>query len=165
MEIIREKKYTFVKFEISAAEWSSSIDKAFEIVKKDISSKGFRKGHVPRSVYDKQYGVQSLYDKALEILADEKYSLMFEDGSVEIFSTVDFEGPKNIEDLENPNGFSFSFKVENMPEVVLGEYKGLVVNKQDNSVSEHDIEHSLYHLVEKDVVEQPKEGENVLLEN
>ena len=138
-----------VKF--NKKEFDEAIDKAFDKKKKDIKLDGFRKGKVPKDVYFKKNGKESLYMDALNVLLPEAYDKALKDYKPIIDPKVDI---KSISE----DGVEFEFTITTMPEVKIEKYKGLSVKKEKVKVTKEEIDHEIGHLLERFVEYEVKEG-------
>ncbi|OAT74331.1 trigger factor [Parageobacillus thermoglucosidasius] len=130
--------------EVDAEKVNEGLDAAFKKVVKNITVPGFRKGKVPRVIFEKRFGVEALYQDALDILLPEAYAKAVEEAGIE---PVDV--PKiDIEQMEKGKSLIFTARVTVKPEVKLGQYKGLEVEKMDATVTEEDVENELKRLQE-----------------
>lgn len=129
-----------VKF--NKKEFESAIDKAFEKKKNDIKMDGFRKGKVPKDVYFKKVGKETLYMDALDELLPEAYDKVMKNYKPIIDPKVDI---KSI----GEDGVEFLFTITTMPEVEISKYKGLNIKKEKVAVSDDEINHELGHLLER----------------
>lgn len=149
--------YAKFTFTITPDAFKHGLDHAFEEIKGDVEVKGFRKGAVPRNIYESKFGIESLYEKALNHTIGHLYEQVFEEKSVVIVGDpkldVDFSKISHEQDFE----VSLTFPIK--PEVTLGEYTGLEVEKKDVEVKDADIDQEIDHLLSKDAVLEPKEGE------
>ena len=127
---------------IEKEEFEKAIDKAFENKKKDIKLDGFRKGKVPKDVYFKKAGKESLYMDALDILLPSAYDKAMKDYKPIIDPKVDI---KSI----GEDGVEFVFTITTMPNVEIKKYKGLNIKKPKVEVKEEEIEHEMRHLIER----------------
>lgn len=127
--------------EVPAEKVDEALDKAFKKVVKQINVPGFRKGKMPRQMFEKKFGVESLFQDALELLVNENYPLAIDETGIEPVDQpeIDFE----MEDLGKHKDFKFTAKVTVKPEVTLGDYKGLEVTKQETAVTDEEIEQQL----------------------
>ncbi|MBO2537486.1 trigger factor [Rummeliibacillus suwonensis] len=127
--------------EVAAEKVDEALDKAFKKVVKQINVPGFRKGKLPRQLFEKRFGVESLFQDALEFLVNENYPIAIDEAGIEPVDQpeIDFE----IEDLGKHKEFKFTAKVTVKPEVALGDYKGLEVTKQETAVTDEEIEQQL----------------------
>lgn len=138
-----------VKFD--KKEFDAAIDKAFDKKKNDIKLDGFRKGKVPKDVYYKKNGKESLYMEALNILLPEAYDRALKDYKPIIDPKVDI---KSIDE----NGVEFLFTITTMPEINIKKYKGLNVKKETVKVTKEEINHEIDHLLERFVEYEVKDG-------
>ena len=141
-------------FEISEESIKQGLEVAFNRVKKNLNVPGFRKGKVSRQVFNKMYGEEALYQDALNFLLPDAY-----DNAVEETGIFPVTQPKiDIESLEKGQPWVIKATVIVKPEVKLGEYKGLTVEKQDRTVSEQDVEDRLLQEQAKSAELVVKEG-------
>ena len=134
-----ETNKVVLTFEISQEDIKKGLDQAFNRVKKNVNVPGFRKGKVSRQVFEKMYGEEALYQDALNILLPDAY-----DNAVEETGIFPVTQPTiDIESIEKGKPWIIKAEVIVKPEVKLGEYKGLTVEKQDRTVSEQDVEDRL----------------------
>ncbi|SFA38974.1 trigger factor [Parageobacillus thermantarcticus] len=130
--------------EVDAEKVNEGLDAAFKKVVKNVTVPGFRKGKVPRVIFEKRFGVEALYQDALDILLPEAYAKAVEEAGIE---PVDI--PKiDIEQMEKGKSLIFTARVIVKPEVKLGQYKGLEVEKMDATVTDEDVENELKRLQE-----------------
>ncbi|WP_332689576.1 trigger factor [Halalkalibacter lacteus] len=131
--------------DVAAEKVDAALDQAFKKVVKKVNVPGFRKGKVPRSMFEKQFGVESLYQDALDILLPEAYA-----GAIEAKGIEPVDRPEiDIETMEKGSTLVFTAKVTVKPEVELGEYKGLEVEEQDTTVTDEDVDAELKTLQER----------------
>ena len=144
---IRKKENNKMEVEIiiSQEKWEESIQKSYEETKSKYSVQGFRKGKAPRKVIEKQYGEGVFLDYALEIaFADEYNKFLDENLNIEPISQPDVK----IEKFEK-EGIVLLATTELMPEVKLGKYKDLTVEKNKDKVKKEDIENELKNIAER----------------
>jgi trigger factor len=130
--------------EVDAEKVNEGLDAAFKKVVKNVSLPGFRKGKVPRALFEKRFGVEALYQDALDILLPEAYAKAVEETGIE---PVDYPHI-DIEQMEKGKNLIFTAKVTVKPEVKLGQYKELEVEKADATVTDEDVENELKRLQE-----------------
>ena len=122
--------------EVSAEELEKAIEKVFQRQKKNISIPGFRKGKVPRQMVEKMYGKEVFYEEAANDLMPAAYEKAYGECEEEIVSS-----PKiTILQLESGKPFIFSAEVALKPEVTLGQYKGVKVDKAEVAVSDEEVD-------------------------
>ncbi|NLN50482.1 MAG: trigger factor [Acholeplasmataceae bacterium] len=139
--------YAKFTFEITPKVFAEGLDYAFDKVKKDIEVKGFRKGHVPRNVYENRFGVESLYEEALNYVIAQNYQKVFEESTVIIVGEPKIDVDIKKITLEKPFEVSLTFPVK--PDVKLGAYVGAEVEKKDLTVSEEEIEQEIQMLLSR----------------
>lgn len=131
--------------EVDVKTVNEGLDQAFKKVSKDINIPGFRKGKVPRPLFEKRFGVESLFQDALDFILPESYAKAVEEAEIEPVDRPEID----IEQMEKGKELIFTAKVTVKPEVKLGEYKGLEVEKLDDTVTDADVEEELKSLQEK----------------
>ena len=123
-------------FEIPVEEVNTALDIAYKKVRKNISVPGFRKGKVPRQIFNNVYGEASLYEEALNITLPSAYQKAVEEEGLEVVAQPQID----IESMEKGQPWVLTAKVTLKPEVKLGDYKGLTVEKQDRTVTDEAVE-------------------------
>jgi trigger factor len=155
-----------LKVEIEAERVNEALEQAYKKVVKDIDISGFRKGKVPRKVLEARYGKEVLHKDALDILIPEGYREALDETGIEPIDQPDIEDFH----IEEDEPASFTAIVEVKPEVELGEYTGLDVEKESAEVTEEEIEeeiervrnqHSQLVASDKEVVE---DGDFVIID-
>lgn len=122
-------------FEIQPDKIKEGLDIAFNKVKKSLNVPGFRKGRVPRQIFNKMYGEEALYQDALNALLPEAYANAISESKIKPVSQPEI----NVESMEKDSAWVLSAKVTVEPEVELGEYKGLEVMKHSTDVSDKEV--------------------------
>lgn len=121
------------------------LDSAFKKVVKQVHIPGFRKGRIPRSLFEKRFGVESLYQDALDVILPEAYVTAVEEAGIEPVDQPEID----IEQMEKGKELIFTATVVVKPEVQLGEYKGLEGEEMDTEVTDEDVENELKTLQER----------------
>jgi trigger factor len=134
-----EKNQGVLTVEVESERVDSALDKAFKKVSAKVNVPGFRKGKVPRSMFESRFGVESLYQDALDILLPEVYTEAVNETGI---APVD-RPEVDVEQIGKGQALKFTAKVLVKPEVTLGEYKGVEVPVQSAEVSEEEIEAEL----------------------
>ncbi|WP_123041321.1 trigger factor [Cohnella candidum] len=137
-----EKNVGVLDVEIDAEQVAVALDKAFRKVVAKVNVPGFRKGKVPRAIFEARFGVESLYQDAIDILLPQAYSEAVEQAGIEPVDRPDVD----VEQFAKGQAFKFKAKVTVKPEVKLGEYKGLEVPAADAEVTEEEIAKELERL-------------------
>lgn len=132
-------------FEVSSEEFDQALDQAFKKVSKDVQVPGFRKGKIPRGIFEKRFGVESLYQDAVDIVLPGAYSKAVDEA--EIFPIA--QPSIDIDQIEKGQPLVFTAEVEVKPEVKLGEYKGLEVEEKSVEVTDEDVEQEIENLRER----------------
>ncbi|MDR0267729.1 trigger factor [Paenibacillus sp.] len=140
-----EKNLGVLEVEVGADRVSDALDKAFTKVAKKANVPGFRKGKVPRSIFEARYGVEALYQDAIDILLPEVYTEAVNETDIFPVDRPEVE----IDQFAKGQAFKFKAKVTVKPEVTLGEYKGVEVPAQKIEVSEEEVGEELKRLQER----------------
>lgn len=127
--------------EVSPEEFDRGLDQAFKKVVKDVQIPGFRKGKVPRKIFENRFGVESLYQDAVDIILPDAYMKAVEETGIEPIEQPEVD----IEEIEQGKDLIFTAKVTVKPEATLGEYKGLEVEEQSVDVTDEDVDHEIEH--------------------
>ncbi|MCM1143642.1 MAG: trigger factor [Blautia sp.] len=130
-----EKNMAKLTIEAGADELDKAIDTAYQRQKGKISIPGFRKGKVPRKMIERMYGKEVFYEDAANILIPDAYEKALDECEEEIVSSPKIE----VTQIEAGKPFIFTAMVALKPEVKLGKYKGVKVDKADVEVTEDDI--------------------------
>lgn len=131
--------------EVNSERVDGALDQAFKKVVKTVNIPGFRKGKAPRQIFEQKFGVESLYQDALDILLPEAYSKAIEESAIEPVDKPDID----IDDMEKGKPLVFRATVTVKPEVKLGEYKGLEVEVDPVEVTDEDVDQEITQLQEK----------------
>lgn len=151
--------------EVAAEEVEKALQNAYMKQKKQISLPGFRKGKVPRQMVEKMYGPSIFYNDAVDALLPEAYGKAYDECELEIASRPAIE----IVQIEKGKPFIFTAEVAVKPEVTLGQYKGLEVEKVSTRVTQKEVDAKIQEEAEKNArtisVERPVEdGDQVVLD-
>ena len=140
-----EKNMAKLTIEVSAEEFGKAMQKAYQKQKNHISLPGFRKGKAPMAMIEKMYGPQVFYEDAANILMPEAYANAADESGLDIVSQPDIE----VTQIEKGKTFIFTAEVAVKPEVVLGGYKGVEVEKKTAEVTDEEIQAELLKEQEK----------------
>lgn len=130
-----EKNMAKLTIETSAEEFEAAVEKAYQKNKSKMNVQGFRKGKAPRKVIEKMYGAGVFYEEAANILMPEAYGKALDECDLEIVSQPSVE----VVQVEAGKPFIFTAEVAVKPEVTLGDYKGIEVEKNDVEVSDDEV--------------------------
>ena len=155
---ILEDKRVQIDLTLDAKEWEEAVQGAYEKNKGKYSVQGFRKGHTPRKVLEKTYGASLFYDDAIDNCFYRYYfEVLSKEKTIEPVATPDIE-IKSISE----KGLELILKITVKPEVKLGEYKGLKVEKKAVKVTKAEVDKELQGMLESRVkyVEVEREIKN-----
>ena len=126
-------------FEIGTDKIKEGVDKAFNRTKGKLNVPGFRKGHVPRQIFNKMYGEEALYQDAVNILLPEAYEAAVKEAGIE---PVD-QPRVDVESMDKDKPWVLSAIVTVKPEVKLGEYKGVKIIKKSTRVTSKEVDEEI----------------------
>ena len=161
-----EKNMAKLTIEVSADDLEKAIQSAYNKQKKQICVPGFRKGKVPRQMVEKMYGVEIFYDDAANSIIPKAYADAYDECELEIVSQPEID----VVQIEKGKPFIFTAEVAVKPEVTLGEYKGLAVDKISTRVTQKEVDAKIQEEAEKNartiVVEDRavQDGDEVVLD-
>ena len=150
---VKNKNVHEVSVKIEGQDWKDALDKTFKEKVKDAKVDGFRKGKVPRDIYEKNFGKESLWLNAADVVLQDAYSKAMEESKLIPVVQPDVD-LKNISD----EGVEFTFKIVTKPEVNVKKYKGLNIKPEEVEVTKEEIEHELGHVLERYTELVTKEG-------
>ena len=125
--------------EVPAEEVEKALQAAYLKERGKISLPGFRKGRVPRQMIEKMYGPEVFYDEAANRMISEAYAKAYDECELELVSQPKIE----ITQLEKGKEFIFTAEVAVKPEVKLGEYKGLKVDKVSTRITQKEVDEEI----------------------
>ncbi|MGI8349795.1 trigger factor [Niallia circulans] len=131
--------------ELDAEKLNEGLDLAFKKVVKQVNIPGFRKGRIPRGMFEQRFGVESLYQDAIDILLPEAYANAIDETGIEPVDRPEID----VEQIEKGKSLIFKATVTVKPEVTLGEYKGLEVPAVETTVTDEEVEAEIKALQEK----------------
>ncbi|MEI7025207.1 trigger factor [Paenibacillus sp. y28] len=140
-----ENNQAVLTVEVGAEKVNTALDKAFKKVSQKATVPGFRKGKVPRPIFERKYGIESLYQDAIDILLPEVYSEAVKETGIEPVDRPDIE----IDQFSKGEAFKFKATVTVKPEVELGEYKGLEVEEASAEVTDEEVQAELNRLQQR----------------
>lgn len=131
-----EKNMAKLTIEVSAEELEKALEGAFQKNKNKISVPGFRKGKVPRQMIEKMYGKEIFYEDAANALIPEAYEKALDECEEDIVSSPSID----VVQIEAGKPFIFTAEVALKPEVKLGKYKGVTIDKADTAVTDEEVD-------------------------
>lgn len=131
-----EKNLVKLTFEISREELLAGIDKAYRKNMKKISVPGFRKGKVPKAVIEKYYGEEVFYDDAINFVLPDIYDAAVKEADIVPVARPEIE----LGEITKGEPIAVTALVTTKPEVKLGKYKGIKLDKIEYTVSDEDVD-------------------------
>ena len=135
--------------EVDAAKFDAAMKKAYNKKKGSFNLPGFRKGKVPMYIIEKEYGAGIFYEDAANDIMPDAYAAAIEESGLDVVSRPEVD----VTQIGKGENFIFTAEVALKPEVKLGEYKGLVVQKDSVEVTEEEVEAELKKAQEKNARE------------
>jgi trigger factor len=152
--------------EVDVDKVKHGLDEAFKKVVKQVNVPGFRKGKMPRPLFEQRFGIESLYQDAIDFLLPEAYTSAIIETGIEPIDRPEID----VEQFEKGKTFIFKATVEVKPEVKLGDYIGLEVEKFNTEVTEEEVANEIKQLQERQAELVVKEegtaelGETVIID-
>ena len=140
-----EKNMAKLTIEVPAGDLEKALQNAYKKQKNKISLPGFRKGKVPRQMIEKMYGAEIFYDDAANELIPKAYAKAYDESGIDIVSRPEID----VVQIEKGKPFIFTAEVATKPEVTLGDYKGLEVDKVSTRVTQKEIDAKVQEEAEK----------------
>jgi trigger factor len=134
-----ENNMAKLKISVPAEQLEKAIEKAYQKNKNKIQIPGFRKGKAPRKMIEQMYGKGVFYEDAANELIDEEYPKAVEESNEEVVSSPKIE----VEEIEAGKDFVFTAEVALKPEIKLGKYKGVEVEKIAVEVTEDEVNEAI----------------------
>ncbi|MED9823011.1 MAG: trigger factor [Christensenellales bacterium] len=146
-----------MSFDIDSAKFDEAMGKAYLKVRAQVTIPGFRKGKAPRKMIENMYGEGVFYDEAFELIFDEVYGPAVDEHKVEVVDRPEIE----IQEIGAGKNLKFTCEVFVKPDVTLGEYKGVVVKKENTLVTDADVDAKVEEERSKQATEVQVEGRAV----
>lgn len=131
-----EKNLVKITFEVSREKFEEGINEAYKKNKSKFNIPGFRKGKVSKAIIEKYYTESVFYDDAINYVLPEAYDAAIKEAEIEAVARPEID----VEEIKKGEPVVFTALVTTKPEVKLGEYTGIEVEKVDNTVSDEDID-------------------------
>lgn len=161
-----EKNMAKLTIEVPAEEVEKALQNSFLKNKNRISVPGFRKGKVPRQMIEKMYGPEIFYEDAVNEMIPDAYEKAAEECGEDIVSSPSID----VTQIEKGKPFIFTAEVALKPDVKLGKYKGVEIEKVDASVTDEDVDAEINRERERnarniEVTDRPvKDGDMTVLD-
>ena len=140
-----EKNMAKLTIEVPAEEFEKAVEGAYHKNKGKINIPGFRKGKAPRKMIEQMYGKEVFYEDAANAIIPEAYEKAYDECTEEIVSSPEID----VVQLEAGKPFIFTATVALKPEVTLGKYKGVKVDKIDVEVTDAEVDAEIQKEIEK----------------
>lgn len=140
-----EKSMAKLTVEVEAAEFDKALVKAYNKTKNRFNLPGFRKGKAPMAMIEKMYGVEVFYEEAVNTVLDATYPEAMKESGLDIVSRPEIA----VDQIGKGQNLVYTATVAVKPEVTLGEYKGVTVEKADTTVSAKEVTERLNRELEK----------------
>ena len=134
-----------LEFTVEAKTFTDAMQKIFNQNAKYFSIPGFRKGKAPMNIVEKYYGAEIFYEDAFNDVFSEVYPEAIKENNLEVMTKPDVD----IKQMEKGKDLEFTATVGVKPEVKLGKYKGLEIEKVEYKVTDKDVEDELKQVQEK----------------
>lgn len=145
VEKTENKNELKLEFTIEAKKFDEGMKKVYAKSAKYINIPGFRKGKAPMAIVEKHYGPEIFYEDTFNEIVPEEYERELKENNIEAVSRPEIE----VKQIGKGQDLIFTAVVQTKPEVKLGKYKGIQLNKVEYTVSEEDINHELGHMAER----------------
>ena len=152
----KEDGKVVIAFSATKEEFAKGLDQAFKRAVKRVNAPGFRKGKLPRAVFNKMYGEEALFQDAVDYVLPRAYTKAIDELEVSPLAMPDID----VKEISKEEGVKFEAVVTVKPNVELGEYKNLGLEKDSVEVTDADVEERLDSLLSRQAEWQIKEGES-----
>ena len=152
----KEDGKVVIAFSATKEEFAKGLDQAFKRAVKRVNAPGFRKGKLPRAVFNKMYGEEALFQDAVDFVLPAAYTKAIDELEVSPLAMPDID----VKEISKEEGVKFEAVVTVKPNVELGEYKNLGLEKDSVEVTDADVEERLDSILSRQAEWQIKEGES-----
>lgn len=164
----QEKNLANILVDIPADDFDKATITAYNKYKNRFNIPGFRKGHASKAVIERFFGSEVFFDDAVNIILDETYPQALLESKLDVVSRPEIE----VGVLKPHEGFTYTATVALRPEVILGDYKGVEVEKTDTTVYDSEVEEELKRVQDQNArivsIEDPsreiKTGDIVIID-
>lgn len=156
-----EKNMAKLTITVPAADFTEAMTESYKKQKGKISVPGFRKGKVPQTYLEKMYGPEMFYEDAANICMENSYPSALDECGLDVVSRPEVE----IDQMEKGKDFIYSATVAVKPEVTLGDYKGIEIDKVEVEVTEEDVQAELLNVQKQNARNIPVEDRAAKMED
>ncbi len=140
----KDENRHIVTIKIEGESWVKALDKAFKDEVQKVEVDGFRKGKVPRDIFEKRYGKERLFIPAVDYVIEEAYAKALSESQLIPVAQPKLE-IKSVDD----SGVELNFTFITKPKVSIKKYKGLNIKKEEVEVTKEEIDHEIHHILER----------------
>ncbi len=151
-------------FEVTSEEFDKALDEAFVKVNANVTIQGFRKGKAPRKIFEKTYGVESLYNDALDVVFNQKLQEVYADANLANKIVGQAEPSIESKDFGQGKNFEVALSFDVMPEFELPKYKGVEVLKPNYEATEEEVNNAVTEVLKAHATTEVK-AEQVIAKN
>ena len=148
-----------LSFTVDAEKFNAALDKAFDKQVKNLEVPGFRKGKMPRAMFEKRYGVEALYEEAINFAVNEAYVAYLQKSKLNVVNYPELD--VDFKSVGKDKKLKFTLEVEVYPTVELGQYKEIEVEKEKVEVSEEDVNEYIDRILKQHAELEVVEGESL----
>jgi len=148
-----------LSFTLNPEEFNVALDKAFEKQVKNLEVPGFRKGKMPRSIFEKRYGVEALYEEAINYAVNQAYVAYLTKSKLNVVNYPELD--VDFKTVGKDKKLKFTLEVEVYPTVELGQYKEIEVEKEKVEVTENDINEYVDRILKQHAELEVVDGESL----
>ncbi len=142
---------------VPKAQFADAMDKSFKEEVKKVNIPGFRKGKVPRNIFEKRFGIEVLYDKAINFIVMDTYGKALDESKINPVSQPKFN--IDFEKISPDTDFNYSFDVAVRPTIEIKGYKGIEIKDVSSKVTKKDVEEAIDEMRKKhSTLEVKKDG-------
>jgi trigger factor len=140
-----ENNQGVLTIEVEQAHVTEAMDQAFKKVSKNVNIPGFRKGKVPRKIFEARFGVESLYQDALDILFPTVYGQAVKDSGIEPIDRPEVD----VDQIGKDQNWVIKATVTVKPEVILGDYKGITIEPKEFPVTDEEVDNEIKKMQDR----------------
>ena len=156
-----EKNMAKLTITVAAAEFEQAMKESYNKQKGKITVPGFRKGKVPQAYLEKMYGPEMFYEDAANICMENSYPGALDECGLDVVSRPEID----ITQMEKGKDFIYTATVAVKPEVTLGDYKGVEIEKVDVDVTDEDVQAELLNVQKQNARNIPVEDRAAKLDD
>ena len=146
-----------IAFDIEAERFDAALEKAYLKVRNRVSIPGFRKGRAPRKLIENYYGEGILYEEAFDLVFDEVYGPAVEENKIDVVDHPEID----VQQIGSGKNLQFTCTVYTVPDVKLGEYKGVAVKKEHTLVTDAEVDAKVEEARHKQATQEKVEDRAV----